>query len=91
MRALPFRPPSQSPRRICFGFIPPNTFAPFKPETDRSYQFSFSVQGDALSFAVDGAAAISATDNAYAYGMSGIRLASAGRISVGRIEIIEQD
>ena len=64
--------------------------APFRAETGRSYQFAFSVKGDRLSFAVDGTALIAATDRAYGYGMAGIRLASAGRMSVGRIEIVEE-
>ncbi len=63
--------------------------APFTPETGRSYQFAFTAQGDALSFSVDGAELIRATDTAYTYGMAGIRLASAGRLSMGRFEIRE--
>src|SRR5690606_8844263 len=62
--------------------------APFKAETGKSYQFAFSVTGDQLSFAVDGKELIAASDSAYEYGMAGIRLASAGRMSVGRIEIV---
>src|SRR5690606_22198301 len=63
--------------------------APFTPETGKSYRFAFSVKGDALSFAVDGTELIQATDGEYQHGMAGVRLASAGRMSVGRIEIIE--
>ena len=58
-------------------------------QVGKSYQFAFSVQGDKLSLAVDGRELIAATDGAYDYGMAGIRLASAGRMSVGRIEIVE--
>lgn len=61
----------------------------FKAETGRSYQFAFTVTGDQLSFSVDGQDLLAASDTAYAYGMSGIRMASAGRISVGRFEIVE--
>jgi len=64
--------------------------APFKAETSKSYQFAFSVDGDRLSFAVDGGVPISATDAVFDYGMSGVRLASAGRMSLGRFEIIEK-
>lgn len=63
--------------------------APFKVETGKSYSFEFALKGDRLSFAVDGKVLIEATDASYAYGMTGIRLASAGRIGVGRIEIVE--
>jgi hypothetical protein len=63
--------------------------APFAVETGKSYQFGFALEGDKLVFSVDGKVLLEATDGAYGYGMSGIRLASAGRISVGRIEIVE--
>lgn len=63
--------------------------AKFSPETGKSYQFAFSVKGDQLSFAVDGTELISASDGEYQHGMAGLRLASAGRMSVGRIEIVE--
>jgi hypothetical protein len=63
--------------------------APFQAETGRSYVFDFRVIGNRLSFAVDGQELISAADGDYAYGMAGVRLASAGRLSLGRFEIIE--
>ncbi|WEJ60098.1 ADP-ribosylglycohydrolase family protein [Devosia sp. FJ2-5-3] len=63
--------------------------AKFTPETGKSYQFAFSVKGDQLTFAVDGMELISASDGEYQHGMAGLRLASAGRMSVGRIEIVE--
>lgn len=63
--------------------------APFKAEMGKSYKFSFAVAGDRLSFSVDGRELISATDTSYEYGMAGVRLASAGRLSMGRFEIIE--
>jgi ADP-ribosylglycohydrolase len=63
--------------------------APFRVETGRSYDFAFALNGDRLSFAIDGKVLLEAVDGAYGYGMTGIRLASAGRISVGRIEIVE--
>ncbi|MDB5586707.1 MAG: putative rane protein [Devosia sp.] len=64
--------------------------APFAVETGKSYEFSFALKGEKLVFSVDGNVLLEATDASYAYGMSGIRLASAGRISVGRIEIVEE-
>jgi hypothetical protein len=36
---------------------------------------------------VDGKELLSASDGAYRYGMAGLRIASAGRMSVGRLEI----
>lgn len=63
--------------------------APFTVETGKSYQLAFSVTGDALGLAVDGVPLLNTTDASYAHGMAGIRLASAGRMSVGRIEIVE--
>jgi ADP-ribosylglycohydrolase len=63
--------------------------AKFTPEIGKSYQFAFSVKGDQLNFSVDGTELISASDGEYQYGMAGLRLASAGRMSVGRIEIVE--
>lgn len=63
--------------------------APFRVETGKSYQLAFSVTGDTLGLAVDGVPLLNTTDASYAHGMAGIRLASAGRMSVGRIEIVE--
>ena len=63
--------------------------APFRVETGKSYQVAFTLTGTALSLVVDGTPLLTATDASYAHGMAGIRLASAGRMSVGRIEIVE--
>ena len=40
-----------------------------------------------LTLSVDGLERLSATDGAYRYGMGGLRIASAGRMSVGRFTI----
>ena len=45
------------------------------------------VIGDKLTLSVDGKDLLTATDGAYRYGMGGLRIASAGRMSVGRLEI----
>ncbi|WP_316359300.1 ADP-ribosylglycohydrolase family protein [Devosia sp.] len=63
--------------------------APFRVETGKSYQLAFTLTGTALSLTVDGVPLLNTTDASYAHGMAGIRLASAGRMSVGRIEIVE--
>ncbi|KKB13112.1 hypothetical protein VE25_03235 [Devosia geojensis] len=64
--------------------------APFKPETGRSYAFAFSVDGDKLSFSVDGKPVLEAKDASFAYGMVGLRMAAPGRMSVGVVEIVER-
>jgi hypothetical protein len=61
--------------------------APFKLELGREYTVELRVIGDKLTLSVDGKELLSATDGAYRYGMGGLRLASAGRMSVGRLEI----
>ncbi|MBI4921296.1 MAG: ADP-ribosylglycohydrolase family protein [Devosia nanyangense] len=61
--------------------------APFAAELGREYRIELAVIGDRLSLTVDGVALLSATDGAYRYGMAGIRMASAGRMSIGRLEI----
>ncbi|MEO7221796.1 MAG: ADP-ribosylglycohydrolase family protein [Devosia sp.] len=61
--------------------------APFTLELGREYAIELRVIGDKLTLAVDGKELLSATDGAYRYGMGGLRLASAGRMSVGRLEI----
>jgi ADP-ribosylglycohydrolase len=63
--------------------------APFKPETGRSYTFSFSAEGDRLTFSVDGKKVLEARDGQYTYGMAGLRIAAPGRMSVGIVEITE--
>ncbi|MDO8360230.1 MAG: ADP-ribosylglycohydrolase family protein [Devosia sp.] len=61
--------------------------APFAAELGREYRIEFAVIGDKLTLSVDGMALLSATDGAYRYGMAGVRMASAGRMSIGRLEI----
>jgi hypothetical protein len=61
--------------------------APFKLELGREYTIELCVMGDKLTLSVDGKELLSATDASYRYGMGGLRLASAGRMSVGRLEI----
>jgi ADP-ribosylglycohydrolase len=64
--------------------------APFKPEIGRSYAFAFSVDGDRLSFSVDGKPVLEARDTSFAHGMVGLRMAAPGRMSVGVVEIVEK-
>jgi hypothetical protein len=61
--------------------------APFELGLGREYQVELKVIGDKLTLSVDGKELLSAADGAYRYGMGGLRIASAGRMSVGRLEI----
>jgi len=61
--------------------------APFKLELGRDHQVELKAIGDRLTLSVDGKELLSASDGAYRYGMAGLRIASAGRMSVGRLEI----
>jgi hypothetical protein len=61
--------------------------APFALELGRDYELELRATGDKLALSVDGKELLTATDTAYRYGMGGLRLASAGRMSVGRLEI----
>jgi ADP-ribosylglycohydrolase len=61
--------------------------APFRREPGRGYRVVLSVRGDKLALSVDGKELLTATDGQFRYGMAGLRLASAGRMSVKRLEI----
>ena len=61
--------------------------APFTPELGREYRIELRVIGQTLTLSVDGKELLTANDASYRYGMGGLRIASAGRMSVGRLEI----
>ncbi|MEQ1768313.1 MAG: ADP-ribosylglycohydrolase family protein [Devosia sp.] len=61
--------------------------APFKRELGKTYVVALSAIGDKLTLTVNGRDLLTATDNAYRYGMGGLRLATAGRMTVSRLEI----
>ena len=50
---------------------------------------AFADFGDELTLAVDGKHMLSATDSQFRYGQAGLRMASAGRMTVGRLEVVE--
>ncbi len=52
-----------------------------------SIRVELTVIGDKLTLSVDGKELLTASDGAYRYGMGGLRMACAGRMSVGRLEI----
>ncbi len=60
---------------------------PFTLALGRDYGLELRVIGDRLTLSIDGKELLNATDGAYRYGMGGLRIASAGRMSVGRLEI----
>ena len=61
--------------------------AKFAPQFGREYRVALSVIGDKLTLSVDGKELLTATDGAYRYGAAGLRMASAGRMSVSRLEV----
>ena len=63
--------------------------APFAREIGREYMLSLIAKGDTLSLGIDGKHILTATDTTFRYGMAGLRMASAGRMSVGRLEVEE--
>lgn len=62
---------------------------PFKAEYGRDYQVNLTVTGDRLALSIDGSPVLEAEDQTFGYGMAGLRMASAGRMSIGRLEIVE--
>lgn len=64
--------------------------APFTLEPGRVYCLELSAQGDNLALAIDGHPIVSATDATFAYGMSGLRLGSIGRMAVDSFAVTER-
>jgi len=63
--------------------------APFERELNREYSMTLAANGDELFLSIDGKTQLTVRDKTFAYGMCGLRMASAGRLSVGIIEIQE--
>lgn len=63
--------------------------APFTPEPGRSYGIALEANGTKLTLSVDGNALLSATDDTFAYGMSGLRLGQPGRMAISRFTVAE--
>jgi ADP-ribosylglycohydrolase len=61
----------------------------FVPEKDREYEMAFEVRGHRLTLLLDGRNMLETRDGRFEYGMGGLRMGSAGRLSVGRFEIEE--
>ena len=63
---------------------------PFRIEHGRSYAVDLTVEGGKLTLSVDGERVLQAHDTTLGYGMAGLRMASAGRMSVGRLEVADR-
>lgn len=61
----------------------------FERQTGRTYQLELEADGEELALCVDGEKLLKARDSRFAYGMCGLRMASAGRLLAGTIEIHE--
>jgi hypothetical protein len=61
--------------------------APFTAEAGRRYRLELEVNGEQIVLRVDGEELLHASDGAFRYGMAGVRMASAGRLQVHRLEI----
>ena len=62
---------------------------PFASKPGEIHKLALTVVGDKLTLAIDGKDVVSATDGRYRYGQAGLRMASAGRMTVGRLEVVE--
>ncbi|MGN6486690.1 MAG: ADP-ribosylglycohydrolase family protein [Devosia sp.] len=65
------------------------TRTPFSAAPGQPLALSFTAKGDTLTLAINGQQLLTATDGAYRYGQAGLRMASAGRMTVQRLEVIE--
>lgn len=64
--------------------------SPFRIEYGRSYAVDLTVEGGKLTLSVDGERVLQVDDATLRYGMAGLRMASAGRMSIGRLEVAER-
>lgn len=63
--------------------------APFTPELGQTYAIALGAHGTTLTFSVDGKALLTASDDTFAYGMSGLRLGQPGRMAISRFSVAE--
>ncbi|WP_420006835.1 ADP-ribosylglycohydrolase family protein [Arenibacterium sp. LLYu02] len=62
---------------------------PFAITPEQSYALTFTLEGRQLCLSVDGTPLLQVEDDTFAHGMVGLRLGSAGRIELARLEITE--
>jgi hypothetical protein len=60
---------------------------PFPRMLNRAYRIELSASGENLTLTLDGMELLSAADRTFGYGMAGLRMASAGRMTVARLEV----
>lgn len=63
--------------------------AKFSRELGKSYSVALTAKGERLSLAIDGKELLTASDATFAYGQAGLRMATAGRMTVARLEVEE--
>jgi hypothetical protein len=63
--------------------------APYDAAAGQPLVVSLTARGEELSLAIDGQQLLTATDGAFRYGQAGLRMASAGRMTVQRLEVVE--
>ncbi len=62
---------------------------PYDAEAGKPLIVSLTARGDTLGLAINGQQLLTTTDGAYRYGQAGLRMASAGRMTVQRLEVAE--
>lgn len=62
---------------------------PFAIAPGEAHEVTLSAVGDRLTLAIDGTDVLTASDDQYRYGQAGLRLGSAGRMTVSRLEVVE--
>ena len=63
--------------------------APFAVEPGAAHKLALTVEGETLTLTIDGQLTLTATDATFRYGQAGLRMASAGRMTVSRLEVVE--
>jgi hypothetical protein len=62
---------------------------PYAIAAGEAHKVALTMVGDRLTLAIDGTEVLTASDAQYRYGQAGLRLGSAGRMTVSRLEVVE--